>query len=178
MLGRMFPANGVAPPGAPDRLPRVKLDDEELLRRAGTFKNGAEFEQLYAGNHNLTSASEADLALCNMLAFACGPDPQRIDRFFRRSGLMRPKWDERHGAQTYGAMTIAKALEGRVEFYEPTGRVASATLDDAPIALWLDEFLAEKTEMPPALIGDSEDVILPVAGFAILAARVAAARRR
>jgi len=56
-----------------------------------------------------TSQSEADLALCNMI-LAMSRDPEQIDRVFRWSGLMRPKWDEQHGEQTYGAMTIAKAL--------------------------------------------------------------------
>jgi hypothetical protein len=40
-----------------------------------------------------------------------GPDAAVIDRQFRRSGLMRPKWDERHGDRTYGERTIARALE-------------------------------------------------------------------
>jgi len=39
--------------------------------------------------------SRADLALCGMLAFWCGGDPERIDRLFRRSDLMREKWDRR-----------------------------------------------------------------------------------
>jgi len=56
------------------------------------------------------SQSEADLALCGMLRDVCGRDPARIDRLFRRSGLMRQKWDERHGNRTYGEITIAKAL--------------------------------------------------------------------
>jgi hypothetical protein len=31
---------------------------------------------------------------------------------------MRPKWDEQHGAHTYGATTIDRALEGRAKFYD------------------------------------------------------------
>lgn len=47
---------------------------------------------------------------------ACWPSgpiaTPRIDRLFRRSTLMRPKWDERHAADgaTYGEMTIRKTL--------------------------------------------------------------------
>ena len=40
--------------------------------------------------------------------------------------------------------------------------------DDAPFALTLDEFVATRSELPPALIGDDEDVLLPAAGFLIL----------
>ena len=58
-----------------------------------------------------------------MPAFWTGPDQERIDRLFRRSGLMRPKWDERHGAQSYGERTIATALGGRSEFFDPTNRL-------------------------------------------------------
>jgi hypothetical protein len=59
----------------------------------------------YEGDH-----SRADLALVNYLIQGCGLDPARIDRLFRRSALMRPKWDAHRGAQTYGQMTIAKGI--------------------------------------------------------------------
>lgn len=54
--------------------------------------------------------SAADLALVNYLFRACGTDPARVDRLFRRSALMRPKWDEYRGAKTYGQLTIAKGF--------------------------------------------------------------------
>lgn len=38
--------------------------------------------------------------------------PSGIDELFRASALMRPKWDEKHGSQTYGDLTIGKALDG------------------------------------------------------------------
>ena len=46
-----------------------------------------------------------------MLAFWTGRDAERMDALFRKSGLMRPKRDEKHGAQTYGEMTIGKAIK-------------------------------------------------------------------
>jgi primase-polymerase (primpol)-like protein len=49
--------------------------------------------------------SAADLALCNKLAPRCGNDPVLMDRIFRWSALMRPKWDEPRGSRTYGQMT-------------------------------------------------------------------------
>lgn len=96
-------------------------DDEELLNNAFGSANGEAFGSLwssgdvsaYGGDH-----SRADLALCGMLAFWCGgPDRARIDRLFRRSKLMRAKWDDARGESTYGAQTIDKALDGRIEFY-------------------------------------------------------------
>ena len=58
------------------------------------------------------SQSEADWALCNDLVLLCGGDRARIDRLFRRSGLMRTKWDELRGEQTYGERTIENAIVG------------------------------------------------------------------
>ncbi|MBK8753790.1 MAG: hypothetical protein IPL99_20025 [Candidatus Competibacteraceae bacterium] len=39
-----------------------------------------------------------------------------MDRLFRQSDLMRPKWDERRGEQTYGERTLAAAIEGTRSF--------------------------------------------------------------
>lgn len=57
-----------------------------------------------------------------MVAFWTGPDAGRIERIVRRSGLMREKWDR----DDYLARTIAKALEGRTEFYSPSGVTPAA----------------------------------------------------
>ena len=100
----------------------ANVDDSELLTRARNARNGRDFDALYSGGHSHASQSEADLALCNMLAFWTGPDPGRIDRLFRGSGLMRPKWDETRGESTYGADTIKRAIEGRTEFYRDESR--------------------------------------------------------
>lgn len=96
--------------------------DAELLQyMLDSPNNGAKIRKLFSGDisgytrtdkdgnmHDDYSA--ADLALCNYLAYYTRHDAGQMDRLFRQSGLMRPKWDERHGAQTYGEMTIAKAI--------------------------------------------------------------------
>jgi hypothetical protein len=110
---KMFPPQ--EKPAAQHAAPAA--DDRDLLALAGHAKNGADFDALYRGQHSYGSASEADLALCNLLAFWFGPDPAAIDRAFRGSGLMRPKWDTTRGETTYGAQTIETALAGRTEFY-------------------------------------------------------------
>jgi len=58
--------------------------------------------------------SAADQALVNMLAFYTGPDPERIDRLFRMSALVRDKWYER---EDYRNRTIEKALRNCKKFY-------------------------------------------------------------
>lgn len=91
-------------------------DDHELIERAMQAKDGAKFRQLWNGNIvNYDSHSEADLALCGLLAFWVGPDPSRIDRLFRQSGLMRDKWER----EDYREKTISQALDGKTEFYRP-----------------------------------------------------------
>jgi putative DNA primase/helicase len=98
--------------------PRVSLDDESLLERAQRAENGEKFGRLWRGDiSGYASPSEADLALCRQLAFWTGRDAKSMDRLFRRSGLMREKWDEKRGESTYGAHTIAHAIAACREVY-------------------------------------------------------------
>lgn len=102
------------------------LGDEEIIRRAMDSGGGQKFAALWMGDRSgYASDSEADLALCSLLAFWVGPDERRIASFFARSGLMRGKWNR----QDYRSRTIQKALEG-AEFYSPA---ASTNRDDATV---------------------------------------------
>lgn len=111
---------------APTQQYHVELDmtTEEILNKARTHANGAKFIALY-DNGDLSAYnndhSAADLALCNMLAWYLGKDAAKIDAAFQDSALMRDKWLERHGNQTYGEMTIAAAIEGTQGQYDPFG---------------------------------------------------------
>lgn len=95
----------------------VHLDDQELLDRARRARNGADFQALYTGSWEgrYPSQSEADLALCTMLAFWTGRDADRIDRIFRSSGLYRPKWER----NDYRSATIGNAISGCSDTYSP-----------------------------------------------------------
>jgi hypothetical protein len=94
--------------------------DGELLEKAFAARNGDKLKRLFNGDTSDRSGddSAADLSLCSLLAFWT-QDPAQIDRIFRRSGLMRDKWDSRRGDSTYGAWTIGKALADRKEHYAP-----------------------------------------------------------
>lgn len=97
-------------------LPPDNLSDSELLERMFNSQHGLEIKRLYEGDiTSYQSQSEAELALCNHLAFWTGHNANRIDSLFRRSGLMRSKWDEKHGNMTYGQMTIDKAINSASE---------------------------------------------------------------
>jgi len=101
----------------------VDLEDEQLLSKARNAKNGEKFSRLWQGNTSgYESQSEADMALCSLLAFWTGGDADRVDRLFRDSGLMREKWDEVHfsDGSTYGEKTIERAITGTSEFYDPS----------------------------------------------------------
>jgi putative DNA primase/helicase len=106
--------------GGPEQ---VTADDEEIIRRAKSAANGDKFAALWNGRWEgrFPSQSEADLALCDMLAFWTQKDRAQMDRLFRQSGLKRPKWDEDRGDQTYGELTLEKALRriGDGEVYDP-----------------------------------------------------------
>ncbi|WP_394338694.1 phage NrS-1 polymerase family protein [Haloprofundus halophilus] len=89
-----------------------KLDDEEILQRAQSAANSEKFSRLWNGDiSGYDSHSEADMALCCLLAFWAGGDSSQVDRLFRQSGLVREKWDEVHYADgaTYGEMTVERA---------------------------------------------------------------------
>jgi hypothetical protein len=92
--------------------------DDAILDRARSARNGAAFEALFRGDTSAYDGddSAADLALCAHLAFWFQGDGAAIDRLFRRSGLYREKWER----ADYRDRTIAKALEGRTEFYDPS----------------------------------------------------------
>lgn len=96
--------------------------DAEILEKAKQAKGGDKLAALLAGDWQAYAAShsEADLALCNLLAFWLGADKARMDAAFRSSGLYRPKWDQRRGADTYGNITLARALAECQEVYDPT----------------------------------------------------------
>lgn len=90
-------------------------DDVAVLSAIGASRDATAFAQFQAGDWaalGYPSQSEADLAFAGMLARHAGPHPEQIDRLFRASAMLRPKWDEQRGAHTYGELTIALALHG------------------------------------------------------------------
>lgn len=96
------------------------LSDDEITQRAAAARDGFKFMQLWSGDTSgYVSLSEADLALCGILAFWTGRDPEQMDRLFRQSGLMREKWDANRGGQTYGELTVDLARKGCRNVYNP-----------------------------------------------------------
>lgn len=99
----------------------LDMDDQELFKKMFAAKNGSKIRDLYEGSWeaHYKSRSEADSGFCCHLAFWTGRDPARIDSIFRSSGLMRSKWDEKHGEKTYGHTTIDRACGITKTTYQP-----------------------------------------------------------
>ena len=116
----------------------IRTSDEKLIELALASKNGLKLSMLWQGNwdYKYTSPSEADLALCNMLAFWTGRNAEQMDRLFRKSGLMREKWDEKRGSLTYGEITIDRAIKGCNVIYEPNNMEG--------VYKWLHQFQINK----------------------------------
>jgi len=113
LLAALFPPAPpvTLPPSAP-----LTLEDADIIQRARAARNGHAVAALF--DHGDTSAhggdaSRADQALCSLLSFWT-QDVAQLDRIFRRSALMRSKWER----ADYRDGTIRKALQ-RSDFYEP-----------------------------------------------------------
>jgi primase-polymerase (primpol)-like protein len=118
--GEVLEAVASVPPTASSG--SVGLSDEKLLEKARSAQNGQKFGALWQGDTSgYDSHSEADMALCCLLAFWTGRDRGRVDRLFRESGLLRGKWDEIHYADgaTYGERTVERALQVTTDVYDP-----------------------------------------------------------
>lgn len=101
---------------APEK--RTEADVLDAIRKS---KSWDAFDRLYQGFWEglYPSQSNADQALCNYLAFWTGKDEAMMDSLFRKSGLMRKKWDENRGKQTYGQRTIQTAISSTTDVYHP-----------------------------------------------------------
>ena len=108
----------------PENFEVIKLEIDEIINLAiANEKTGELFKALFDGDIDLAyilsgkswyddSHSSADLAFCNLLAFWTNCDAEKMDIIFRDSGLMREKWDQLRGSDTYGNLTIKKAING------------------------------------------------------------------
>ena len=106
------------------------LDADALLKKAVEARNGEKFRALfYEGARGYPSASEADMALCLLLAFWTGRDKSRMDCLYRKTALYREKWDSKRSESTYGWETIHKAADLCSIVYDPrrTHRQLSST---------------------------------------------------
>jgi putative DNA primase/helicase len=99
--------------------------DDDLLLQAVGATNGRRFLSLWRGDiSDYASQSEADLALCGLLAFWTNYDRERVDRLFRQSDLYRDKWD----SWSYRSATLNRALGGVPREPEIVAEIRKVTL--------------------------------------------------
>lgn len=113
-------------------------------------KNAEKFVRLY-DNGDISgygSQSEADAALCAMLAFRVGDDPETIDKLFRRSRLYRDKWeraDYREATITLGIKAchgvFHKSVMGHPAFVRFDGKTSSPYISVPLLARYVREHM-------------------------------------
>jgi len=93
---------------------------EEIIEALRWDRNAPKFVRLFERGDitGYASHSEADAALCAIIAFRTGPNPRLIDAIFRRSALYRAeKWER----DDYREGTITCAIEARRGVYYDCG---------------------------------------------------------
>lgn len=122
---------------------KIKLFDPEIIDIASRAKNAEKFNRLYSGDTSgYDSQSEADLALCSLIAYYT-QDKEQIDHIFKTSGLYRhDKWER----EDYRDRTIDKALQGITEIYSPDKRTKGKMKSDKKEP--------EKINVPFDVVGD------------------------
>jgi putative DNA primase/helicase len=134
----------------------VSTSDQALLEKAMSARNGVTFRALWQGDPSgYASQSEAELALCHLLAFWTGKDASRMERLFRLSGLYRrEKWDRpARSGESYGQGTIRMAITHCSDVYKKEGggkiipfrheRAAAGEARDIPVPETEIEFVLE-----------------------------------
>ena len=149
------------------------LTDTEVINAASRSANGEKFKALFHGEWEEVgeygSQSEADMALCAMLAFFTGPNPDQLDRLFRQSGLYRDKWDEQRGAETYGMNTVENAIVTATAFYQPTqGVQVGSTVTYGAVTAATEPEAAQDAPAPPTRIETKQAWKKMLAGYPAL----------
>ncbi|MEK5331037.1 phage/plasmid primase, P4 family [Lysinibacillus sp. FSL W8-0992] len=92
---------------------KAATSEEEIIRIALNSKNGERFYKFLFGgweeNYD-NNFSNGDMGFLNDLAFFSNRDPYMMDSIFRKSKLMRDKWDRPQNTSTYGWEQISKAI--------------------------------------------------------------------
>lgn len=96
----------------PEKFEPVKNADQGVIQK---LLKHEKYRRLWQGDWETyyDSSSEADLALCSILAFYTGRDVKRVDSLFRQSKLYRDKWERKE----YRENTIYRACSDGYDSY-------------------------------------------------------------
>jgi hypothetical protein len=122
----------------------ISLDDETLLSKMFSSKNGDKIKSLHDGDISQygNDDSSADMALCSHLAFWTGRNTEQMERIWLSSPLgMREKTLNR---KDYRERTISKAIEECSEIYSSQKKDDSAIQKDIKENSLLEDFINQK----------------------------------
>ena len=155
------------------------LTDDQVIDLAGRGAGAGKFRALFRGDvSGFTSPSEADFALCRILAYYTG-DTDQIARLMRASALAdRDKWQR----SDYLTRTIAAVLTGQRKHYsgkaaapgQPSARVSSFVVASAP-ASKPDAIDVPPAELAALMVAQQEHIAELEAKLAATEARAIAA---
>lgn len=103
---------GKSKSGSTDLALRSDKISKEQEKEGDLIVQSLQNDELFRGNYErlgYSSQSEADLALCNKLAYKARWDVDIMDYVFRQSGLYREKWDR----DDYANKTLSKAMDSK-----------------------------------------------------------------
>jgi len=139
------------------------VGDAEVWEAIQESENAAQFNALWSGDCNAAKGvdkthSAADLSLCNILAFYLWT-ADRIDAWFRRSGLMYDKWDSPRGNSTYGQQLAEKAERECTNHWSPRGTQTKTGKGRRPDASTFaeGETAPDESELPTIFVSNKED---------------------
>lgn len=112
-----------------ENIGKATLSEEEIIKIACNNPiTGERFKSFLHGgwepNYN-SDYSSGDLAFLNYLAFWGNCDYQMMDSIYRKSSLMRDKWDRPQNGTTYGNEQIMKAINECTNTFNPTKKTDS-----------------------------------------------------
>ena len=95
----------------------LAVDDDKLLKVLFRSKNGMTYERLWHGDLSDVNGDQSvgDQLLCDGLAWVTARDIARMDQLFRKSGLMRDKWNR----DDYRKATLENAANSAYMEYDP-----------------------------------------------------------
>jgi P4 family phage/plasmid primase-like protien len=87
----------------------LRAEADDVILALSMQKNGKKFIRLFrdGDTSGYGSQSEAEIALCTLIAYRAGNNPSLIDAVFRQSRLYREKWERKD----YRDATIRKAIQ-------------------------------------------------------------------
>ena len=104
----------------------LPVDDDKLMNVLFRSKNGQDYQRLWNGDLSVCGGdhSKCDQYLCDGLAWVTARDVARMDALFRKSGLMRDKWNR----DDYRKLTLENAANSAYMEYDPFRGIDSAAI--------------------------------------------------